>query len=87
MVNDDCRLRYAAGKYWIHRCSKFGEYLAPVVTNETGSYIWKCLDDGMDIKSTVVYIARLYGIPENEADEDVKIFCEILKRNGCLKNE
>lgn len=85
-MDDDCRLRYAAGAYWIQRCNKTKQYLPPVITNETGSCIWQCLKGGMDIESTVKYISGLYKIPEEEAYKDVADFSKVLQLNGCLKN-
>lgn len=84
-MDEDCRLRYAAGAYWIYK-GVTKQYLPPVITNETGSCIWQCLKGGMDIESTVKHISGLYEIPGEEAYRDVEDFSKVLRMNGCLKN-
>lgn len=86
MLKKNYLLRYACGSYWIIKISRGNEpYTAPIITNETGCYIWNCLKENHTAHQTAAFLAELYQIPYQEALRDTNEFIQLLKRNGCIE--
>lgn len=88
MIKNNYILRYASDSYWIIKVPKDKEpYTAPVITNETGGYIWNCLKRNNTAQETAAFLAKLYQIPYEEALKDTNEFIQLLKQNGCIETD
>lgn len=54
--------------------------------NDTGAYLWKCLENGIDSPSEMeAILISKYNLPPEKAHEDVEIFVSNLENLGCLE--
>lgn len=85
MLKENCTIRYASGCYWIVRASKNGgEYISPILTNETGYFIWKQLKNKLSADDISIKLAKKYNIPYEEALKDTDEFIQLIKHHGCM---
>lgn len=76
------QLRKAAGRYWFLDMEQPGSpYKPPVVINECGAFIWQCCEKGLSGESIAGLLSDEYGIPEEEALQDVLQFLNQLNIN------
>lgn len=76
------QLRKAAGRYWLLDMEQPGSpYKPPVVINECGAFIWQCCEKGLSGESIAGLLSDEYGIPEEEALQDVLQFLNQLNIN------
>jgi hypothetical protein len=77
---DNYRLRHAAGRYWIINLDQPGkEYRKPIVTNETGAYLWTCWQSGATQEEMITALCQRYHIKDTDAQDDVKTFLENIR--------
>ena len=86
MLKENCTIRYASGCYWIVRASKNeNTYISPILTNETGYLIWKCLKQNYSISDISEQLSTQYKIPYQEALNDINEFIHLLQHYGCIE--
>lgn len=86
MLKENCTIRYASGYYWIVRASKNEDiYTSPILTNETGYLIWKCLKLNYSVSDISAELSMKYKIPYQEALSDIKEFISLLQNYGCIE--
>lgn len=57
-----------------------------ITTNETGAFLWKCLEKDTDIKSLCNSLKSEYeGATDEELEADVKEFVKMLEENNILE--
>lgn len=82
-AGDRYKLRKAAGRYWLLDMEQPGfPYKPPVVINEGGAFIWQFLAEGLSVTCIAEKLAMEYGIPEEEARQDIIQFISQLKEQG-----
>lgn len=82
-AGDRYKLRKAAGRYWLLDMEQPGfPYKPPVVINEGGAFIWQFLAEGLSVTCITEKLAMEYGIPEEEARQDIIQFISQLKEQG-----
>ena len=82
-AGDRYKLRKAAGRYWLLDMEQPGfPYKLPVVINEGGAFIWQFLAEGLSVTCIAEKLAMEYGIPEEEAWQDIIQFISQLKEQG-----
>ena len=55
--------------------------------NETGAFLWKNIEKGMDEKMLVKALMDEYEVDEETANTDVGEFVSLLNNNGLIENE
>ena len=81
-------LRYAAGQYWLVDIKQNGiPYRVPLMINGVGAKIWHMMESGMEIEQMSEAMCRTYGISKEEAQGDIIMFQEELKKQGYLTEE
>ena len=76
------QLRKAAGRYWFLDMEQPGSpYKPPVVINKCGAFILQCCEKGLSGESIAGLLSDEYGIPEEEALQDVLQFLNQLNIN------
>ncbi len=62
------------------------DFSSMITTNETGSFIWKCLEKGMNGEDiTKALLSEYEGVGADEAKNDVDEFISSLKENNILE--
>lgn len=62
------------------------DFSSMITTNETGSFIWKCLEKGMTAEEiTKALLSEYEGVGADEAKNDVDEFISSLKKNNILE--
>ncbi len=77
------QLRRAMGRYWLldMKQERFC-YKPPVTLNDTGCFIWKRLCEGSTKEQLVQDFSQEYGIDVSQAEEDVVMFLEQIRKQG-----
>ena len=71
------QLRRAAGLYWLIDMEQSGtSYTSPVPLNEGGAKIWRMIESGTPVANICERLSEEYGIPLEQAREDVRDFIE-----------
>jgi hypothetical protein len=71
----DYQLRYAAGKYWLLDMGQKGfSYQSPVCLNETGAYLWRLFQKGLEKEEIARLLSVEYGLEWEEAWQDTNEF-------------
>lgn len=52
--------------------------------NETGAFLWKCLQTAQTEETLVAQLLETYDVEEVRAAEDVARFVQLLRENGLL---
>ena len=74
------QLRNAAGLYWLLDMEQPGvPYRKPLPMNETGAMLWSMVANGMSRSKISEYLCETFGIPEEEAQNDVQEFFKQLE--------
>ena len=82
-AGDRYKLRKAAGRYWLLDMEQPAfPYKLPVLINEGGAFIWQFLAEGLSVTCIAEKLAMEYGIPEEEAWQDIIQFISQLKEQG-----
>ena len=55
--------------------------------NETGAFLWRNIEKGMNEESLVKVMLEEYEVDEETAKADVKEFVSLLINNGLVENE
>ena len=55
--------------------------------NETGAFLWKQIEQGMDEENIVKALMDEYEVDEETAKNDVGEFVKLLINNGLIENE
>ena len=55
--------------------------------NETGAFLWKKIEQGMDEENIVKALMDEYEVDEETAKNDVGEFVKLLINNGLIENE
>ena len=55
--------------------------------NETGAFLWKQIEQGMDEENIVKALMDEYDVDEETAKNDVGEFVKLLINNGLIENE
>lgn len=93
MKNNGFYLRQVYGNSWLLMGGTYPldgsekRYVHPIRLNSTGTYIWKQIENNINIQDIARNIQNDYGISYNEAYSDVSGFVEGLKKKGCLYDE
>lgn len=58
-----------------------------ITLNETGAFLWKCLERGTERADLIAALRKEYEVDESTAVQAVDSFVEKLKTNGFLENE
>ena len=53
--------------------------------NETGSFIWTCVDGAKTLKDILGLLCTEYDITEERAEEDIRAFVEELQQKGIVR--
>lgn len=65
-------LRYAAGTHWLVKADQQDiDYIAPIILNEMGVFLWKHLKEGYEVSELTGMLQNMYGIDSEEALADV----------------
>lgn len=56
-----------------------------IYLNETGVFLWKCLEKESDRQELVQALCGEYRVEKAEAEQDVDAFCEKLRSHGVLE--
>jgi hypothetical protein len=76
----DYQLRYAAGTYWLLDMGQEGfDYQSPVCLNETGAYLWRLFQKGLDKEAIARQLSEEYGLEWEEAWRDTNEFFHCFK--------
>lgn len=77
------QLRHAAGSYWILDMWQEGLYYRkPLLVNEVGACIWEMMEQQKTDEEIVAALCRKYKASEEEVQEDVAQFRDILHKCG-----
>jgi hypothetical protein len=55
-----------------------------IEVNPSGAVLFRMLVDGSDVKAMALSLSERYGLPADEAEEDVKAFLAVLADKGLL---
>ena len=53
--------------------------------NETGAFLWECLERGADQEKLLADITAEYEVDPEEAKRDIADFLEKLRKSGCFE--
>lgn len=53
--------------------------------NESGSLLWNLLVDGSDMDHLTKELIINYGITQEDAAQDIRVFLNTLRKAGCLE--
>lgn len=85
-VKSDFVLRNVAGSFIVvptgAACMDFN---GMITLNETGAFIWKCLQSETTVEQIAEDILKEYDISKADAIAAVKTFVNKLKEEGCLE--
>ena len=85
-MKEKYQLREAAGCFWLLDMEQDGRsFKKPVMLNQSGAAIWELLRGGKEPKQIAEYLKKTYDISGDEAEEDVRLFLEALKKEGILR--
>lgn len=60
------------------------QFNSMVTLNETGAFIWKCLEKDMSVKEIAEKITQEYDVPFKNAEADINGFVEYLKEKEII---
>ena len=78
-------LREIAGEFMLvplGECS--AQFNSMVTMNETGAFIWKCLEKDMSVKEIAEKITEEYDVPFENAEIDINRFIAYLKEKEII---
>jgi hypothetical protein len=79
-MTDNYILRHAAGRYWIIDLDQPDkEYRKPIITNESGAFLWSCMHSGANQDEMVSALCQRYHLKDTDAQVDVKSFLESIQ--------
>lgn len=85
-VKSDFVLRCVAGSNIVvptgQACVDFN---GMITLNDTGAFIWKCLEKDTTVDEIVAEIRKEYDISERDAKKAVETYLDQLKDAGCLE--
>lgn len=82
----DFLLKEIAGDYMLIPVGKqYVDFAAMITLNETGAFLWKCLQEDCSQQQLVSALCGEYEIDEATAQSDVSAFVEMLSSNGMLQ--
>lgn len=78
-------LREVAGEYLLVPIGESSVQFNSLVTmNETGAFIWKKLDEGMDSKQIAEALTKEYNVSAQQAENDIIEFIDYLKKKAVI---
>ena len=84
-VKSEFVLRNVAGSYIVvatgAACMDFN---GMITLNDTGAFIWKCLEKETSVDEIVAEILKEYDVTPEHAKQAVETYLEKLKEVGCL---
>lgn len=60
------------------------EFNGMITLNETGKFVWKCLEKDTTIEKIVAKLMKEYDIDEATAQDAANSFIEVLRQNNLL---
>lgn len=85
-VKKDFVLRNVAGSFIVvptgAACIDFN---GMITLNETGAFIWKCLENDTSVEQIAEDIIKEYDITKEDAMAAVEVFVKKLEVEGCLE--
>lgn len=80
------QIRYAGGSYWLLDMDQDGlNYKIPPSLNETGMYIYTKLHDGMSTELIAEQMHDEFGISNEQALGDIKVFIDSMIQKGIIR--
>ena len=58
-----------------------------ISVNETGAFLWEALKKPQNLSSLVAELTRVYEVEAEQAEKDINVFLEQLRRAGALVEE
>lgn len=55
-----------------------------ITLNDTGAFIWRCMEEDTTVEKIVAEIRKEYDISAEDAEKAVNVYVEQLKEAGCL---
>ncbi len=81
-MTENYQLRKAAGLYWLIDMDQDGsEFHSPVRLNESGAFLWRLLERGMNREQLAEALCGEYELEKKNAEKDVDLFFQQLKQN------
>ena len=78
-------LREIAGEFMLVPLGESSTQFNSMVTmNETGAFIWKCLEKDMSVKEIAEKITQEYEVPFENAEADINKFVEYLRQKEII---
>lgn len=78
-------LREIAGEFMLVPLGDSSAQFNSMVTlNETGAFIWKCLEKDMSVKEIAEKITQEYDVPFENAESDINGFVAYLKEKKII---
>lgn len=85
-INGEFLLREVVGETVLIPVGKTAlEYNGMIIINQTGAFIWKALEEGLEETQILSRMTEIFEVAETEAAADLKEFLENLKTAGILK--
>lgn len=85
-VKSDFVLRNVAGSFIVvptgAACMDFN---GMITLNETGAFIWKCLQEDTNVDAIADEILKEYDVSKEDAVAAVEVFVKKLQDEGCLE--
>jgi len=86
--NPDFLLREVAGKQVIVPVgSAVSAFYGMITVNQTGAFLWECLQTQQTLQSLVQALTDNYEVSESLAQQDVQGFLERLRSTGALLDD
>lgn len=57
-----------------------------ITLNETGKFIWNCLEAGADMDEVAQKLSEEYDVDKEKARQDAEVFLNKLRENGFLED-
>ena len=77
--------REIAGSYIVVPVGKeASEFNGMITLNESGSFFWDCLQNDTTFDGAIEKITSEYDVEKSRAEEDLKKFITMLKKNNLL---
>ena len=84
-VKEGFILRQVGINYVLVPTGQTADFSNIVTLNETGAFIWKCLEKAMSLDEIAEELHREYDVDLARAKTDVKKYCHVLEENHFIE--
>ena len=84
-IKEGLVLREAAGSFIVMNTRGDLSFNGMITLNETGAFIWNCIEEGLTEEEIASKITDIYDIDRETAVRDLKIFKEKMSGAGIIE--